>query len=396
MAQFQYSAFDQTGRRVAGVLAGSTEQAVLAELESRRLTPVSVEPARERIRLRRGVGPRRLGTAYAQLADLLNAGVPLLRALRLLGRRRTNPRLGEVFRDLADQVAEGEELAKAMSGHPDVFGRVQVAMVRAGEKGGFLEQVLERLGQFVLAQADMRGKVIGNLIYPGVLVCMGMLVLLVVFGFFVPMFEPLLERVEGGMPLVSRMVFAVSGAVTSYGPITLVVLVLAVLGVRRASRREDVRRWMTGVRTRMPIVGPLTRAIAVARFCRMLGTLLGNGVPMIEAMQIARDAAGNVLLEEAIEKATEAVRAGESLAPPLEQSGLFSDEVLEMISVGESANNLDEVLVTIAETVERRVDRLLTGVVRLIEPLLLMVIAGVVVFVAIGLILPMTRISPSM
>jgi len=394
MTNFQYSAFDSTGRRVAGMVTGASEQAVLAELESRELVPVSVSPARSRLMLRRGVGARTLGTAYAQLADLLKAGVPLLRSIRLLGRRRANPKLGEVFRDLADQVADGEELARAMERHPDVFPRVQIAMVRAGEKGGFLEDVLDRLGRFVLAQADMRGKVVGNLIYPGVLVAMGTLVLIVVFGFFVPMFEPLLARVEGGLPLISKLVFAVSEAVTVYGPITLIVLIVAVVLGRRLLRRPDVRRRLTRVRTRMPVVGPLTRALATSRFCRMLGTLLGNGVPMIASMEIAREAAGNVLLEEAIERATEAVRAGESLAPPLDASGLFPDDVLEMISVGESANNLDVVLLTIAETVEARVDRLLSGAVRLIEPLLLLVIASVVVFVAIGLILPMTQIAP--
>lgn len=147
------------------------------------------------------------------------------------------------------------------------------------------------------------------------------------------------------------------------------------------------------VKTHGPVFGPLVRALATARFCRMLGTMLGNGVPMLSAMSTAREAAGNLLLEEAVEGAIEGVRAGEALAPPLRESGLFADDVIEMIAVGEEAGNVAEVLVTVAETIEKRIDRLLSTVVRLIEPLLLVVIAVVVLIVAVGLILPLTQLS---
>ena len=154
-----------------------------------------------------------------------------------------------------------------------------------------------------------------------------------------------------------------------------------------------MRRKLAEWGTRLPVYGPLTRSLAAARFCRLLGTMLGNGIPMLAAMQISRDAAGNVLMEEAIDNATEAVRAGQPLAGPLSESGLFGDEVIEMISVGESANNLDEVLSNIAGTIESRVDRMLGTAIRLLEPLLLVSIALVVAFVAAGLILPMTKME---
>lgn len=387
---------DTGGKRVVGVLAGASEQSVLAELEARKLVPVSVEPERERFSIRRGVSSRSLGQTYAQLADLLRAGVPVLRSLHLLGRKKSQPRLSAVFRELADTVAQGGEMADGMAQRPEIFSNVQVAMVRAGEKGGFLEEVLDRLGQFVLGQAELRSKVIGNLIYPCVLVVIGSIVLGVIFGYFIPLFRPLFDRIEGGLPTVTKMVFAVSEAVGTYGPFTLIALILGVFGLWRASKKPRVRRLIAEVRTRMPVLGPLTRAMAAARFCRMLGTLLGNGVPMIQSMQIAREASGNVLMEEAIEAATEAVRAGEDLAPPLAASGLFGEDIIEMIAVGESANNLDTVLVTIAETIEKRIDRLVSSAVRLIEPLLLAVLAGAIVFVAMGLILPMTKLSAGM
>ncbi len=396
MPSFEYIALSPSGERVSGVMPAASEQALIADLEARSLTPVTLRLKRERTRLRRGVSVRKLGETYAQLADLLHAGVPLLRALRLLGRRRSQPALARVFDDLAEQVSQGGELAEAMSVHPDFFDPVHIAMIRAGEKGGFLEQVLDRLSQFVTAQAEIRSKILASLIYPSVLVCVGTIVLGVIFAFGVPMFRPLFDQIEGGLPTVTLVVLGISASVRDYGAITLAVLVACAFVLWRLAGRDDVRRALTIARTRAPVIGPLTRAIAAARFCRMLGTLLANGVPMIASMTIAKDAAGNVLLEEAIEQATEAVRAGESLAPPLEASGLFADDVIEMISVGEDANNLDEVLVKIAQTIEQRIDRLLSSAVKLIEPLLLTLIAGVILLVAAGLILPMTRLSAGM
>ncbi|MCA9298583.1 MAG: type II secretion system F family protein, partial [Phycisphaerales bacterium] len=166
MPSFQYTALGSGGDRVVGVVAGANEQAVLAELARRDLTPISVKASKESKAVFRRVSARALGNAYLQLGDLLRAGVPLVRGLRLLGRRRSSPRLAEVFRQLGDAISEGETLADAMASRPDVFSRVHVAMIRAGETGGFLEDVLVRLGELVIGQADIRAKVVGNMIYP--------------------------------------------------------------------------------------------------------------------------------------------------------------------------------------------------------------------------------------
>jgi len=393
---FAYIAKDTKGQRVAGELAAPSEQAVLAELETRRLTPVSLECREAPATSARRVSARALGTAYIQVAELLHAGVPLLRSLRLLGARKSNPRLSRMFKEIGEAVAEGADLGAAMEARDGAFPRVHVAMVRAGEKGGFLEQVLMRLGQLTLAQAEMRSKVIGNLVYPSMLVLFGTIILGVVFGVFVPMFRPMFESIPGGVPWITRAVFALSSAVGAYGPFTLVGIVIAGVALRKYAQRREVRRRIERWRTFAPVMGPLTRSLAAARFCRMLGTMLGNGVPMLQAMQIARDAAGNGVLEEAIEKASESVRAGQPLAPPLSESGLFEDDVVEMISVGEAANALDTVLVKIADTIEGRIDRMLVAAVRLIEPILLIVLAGAVVVVAVALILPMTQLRPNM
>ena len=397
MPTFEYTALTAAGDRVAGVLAGVSEQAVLGELESRQLVPVSIAEQKERRPVVRRVLPaRQMALCYQQIGDLLKAGVPLMRALRLLANRRSRPQVAATFRELADAVAEGTELAEAMSRRPDAFPKIHVAMVRAGEKGGFLEAVFTRLGEFVGAQADMRSKVIGNLIYPAVLLCFGAAILGAMFGIFLPMFRQLFEPMRDKLPWITKVLFAASDAVRGYGLITLAVVVAAVVMIRRASHRPGVARRLAVARTWSPVIGPLVRSLAAARFCRMFGTMMANGIPVLTAMQIAKDAAGNVLMEEAIDGATESVRQGQPLARPLGDSGLFPDDVVEMISVGESANNLDEVLLTIAETTERRVDRLLSNAVRLVEPVLLMAIAGVVVVVALALILPMMDMRADM
>jgi type II secretory pathway component PulF len=227
-----------------------------------------------------------------------------------------------------------------------------------------------------------------------VLLGFGLIVLTVIFGVFVPKFRPMYAAIPAAdMPGVSKLVFAGGTLVSRYGVVTLIVLALLGAGLWRALRLPAVKRKIAEGRTWLPVIGPLTRSIAAARFCRMLGTMLGNGIPVLTAMQISKEAAGNPLMEEAVDRATESVRAGQALAPPLLESGLFSEDVVEMIAVAEAANNLDEVLVTIAETIETRVDRMLTTAVRLVEPVLLLCIALVVAVVAAGLILPMTRMK---
>jgi len=389
---YDYIAIDGAGARVAGALGGASEQAILAELESRRLTPVRVTEQRERRGWSRGVSARRLGASYQQLADLLGAGVPLMRSLALLGRSKSSAKLSQVYRELAEQVSEGAELAEAMGARPEVFAPVHVAMVRAGEKGGFLEQVFERLAGFTLGQAELRSRVMGSLIYPMFLVGAGTIILTIIFSVFVPKFRVQFERLDE-LPFVTKVVLTISDALTTYGFVTLVVAVVLGVSVWMWARRPEAQRRMNIWRTRAPVIGPIVRSLAVARFCRMLGTMEANGVPLLDALRIARGAAGNALLEDAIDDATEAVRSGSPLADPLGRSGLFDEDVVEMISVGESAGNVDQVLARTADTIEGRIDRMLGTAVRLVEPVVLAMIAMVIGLVAAGLILPMVNLS---
>ncbi|GJM19060.1 MAG: type IV pilus biogenesis protein PilC [Phycisphaeraceae bacterium] len=392
MPTFEYIAVNGEGGRVAGALAGATPDAITAELQSRRLTPVSIREQKRRADARRGVRARRLGASYQQLADLLGAGVPLMRTLELLARAGGSPRLSAVYRELAQEVSEGADLADAMEARAGFFPPVHVAMVRAGERGAFLEQVFERLAQFVTRQADLRGRVTGALVYPAFLIGLGSIILAVLFTFFVPQFRGEFAKLDH-LPLITHVVLGVADAFTSYGLVTFSILALLIGAVWWWARQEESRRAMNRWATRAPLIGPLVRALATARFCRMLGTMESNGVPLLNALTIARGAAGNVLLEEAIAEATEAVRAGKTLAEPLGRSVLFDDDVAEMIGVGEAAGNIDHVLLRTADTIEARVDRLLATLIRLMEPCLLVVLAIVIGSVAMGLILPLMHLG---
>lgn len=393
LATFRYIAISPAGQRVEGSLSGQSEQAVIAELESRQLTPVELTQRAERIRRTRGVSLRALGQSYEQLSDLLHAGVPLLRALRLLGGRSGNLRLAAVFRELADAVEKGADLGQAMADRPGVFPSVQVAMVRAGERGGFLEKVLARVGVLIMAEADLRAKVVGSLIYPGVLVVAGLGIVGVIFGKFVPKFRPMFMKLGDDLPGVTKFVFAVSDGIGKFAPFTLAAILILWFAWWKLAQKPAIRDRIEEYKLKLPVIGGLMRSYATVRFCQMLGTMLDNGVPMLAALTISKDGTGHALFAKTIESAIERVRSGGHLAEPLRESKLFDDDVIEMISIGETANNLDEVLLKIAATMERRLDRLLTIAVRLIEPLLLMAIASIVGIVAAGLLLPMSQLG---
>ncbi len=391
MAVFAYRARDTGGRRVVGSLEGPSRTAIIVELQSRGLAPIQVrEASAGGAAASTRLPDRRLAVAYTQLSDLLRAGVPLLRSLRLLGKGKSKKGVGPTMNSVAERVADGERLAAAMrevGGFPDVH----LAMVEAGERGGFLHEVLSELGDFLEHQAERRATVTGNLIYPAILVLVGLGIVVAALVFFVPQFKTLFDGAE--LPPATRLLLGMSSVVIHGWPYLLLLAIGVGGGLWFVRDRPDFRRRVASTQRRMPIAGDLAGSLAVARFTRMLGTLLGNGIPMLTAMRISRDAAGNPLLEDAIESAAEAVGSGETLAGPLEASGLFEDDVIEMISVGESANALPSVLVGVARKAEKRADRILETLLKLLEPALLLVLAGAVVFIFLALVLPMMQLG---
>lgn len=399
MPDYRYIAMEASGQQVEGVLAAATEQEVLRTLTGRSLFPVKVAPVEapksQQIQIRRRVRARHLATFFTQLADLLKSGVPLLRSLDLLQHKTAQLSLRAVIEDVRGQVADGARLADAMRRHERVFGELAVSMVRAGEEGSFLEDVLKRIAMFTEHQENLRGRVVGALVYPLFLLGMGTLIVALMVAFFVPKFQPIFDNMSsrGNLPWATTALLSLSEFLRGYGLVVLLALGAATVFFHRWRRSPEGRKWFDAFRLRAPGIGAVVRSLAVSRFCRILGTLLRNGVPILQSLQIAKDATGNVVLSEAIAKAAESVSTGKGIAQPLAASGRFPEEVIEMIAVGEESNNLEQVLIDIAENMEQTTYRQLDLFVRMLEPALLTVMAGVVLFVVSALLLPILQSS---
>jgi len=399
MPDYQYIARGATGQQVSGVLTAGSEKEVLASLAAQRLFPIRVEmaassKASEKQILRR-VPPRYLAVFYSQLADLLKSGVPLLRSLELLSRQTTHPALKSVTQDVRDQIADGSRLYDAMRQHPNAFNELMVSMVRAGEEGGFLEDVLKRISDFTEHQEELKGRVIGAMVYPAFLLSVGGLVVAALMVWFVPRFEPIFENMSqrGDLPWTTSSLLAMSNFAQRYWIMALGVSGAGLYALLHWLRTPQGRYRLDQFRLRSPGLGPIVRNLAIARFCRVLGTLLRNGVPVLNSLRIAKDATGNKVLSEAIEKAADNVSTGKSLARPLGASGQFPEEIVEMIAVGEEANNLENVLIDVSENLDRRTGRQIEMAVRLLEPMLLLVLAAVVLYVVVALLLPILQTS---
>ena len=395
MPTFTYTARDPSGQERSGLMQAESEAAVIRTLDQQSLFPVAIVPATTAAgRRRRGgkVRLRDLGTAYSQLADLLTAGVPLLRGLDILARTAVNRSLGTVLEEVRDGVSAGETLADSFAKHPAVFSELHVAMTRAGETAGFLEDVLKNLAEFLERQDELRGKVRGAMVYPLVLSIIAAVVVTGMLLFFVPMFKGVLGEGQD-LPLPSRILFALSDALRYHAWLLLAAGAAAVFAIRSWLRSESGRAAWSRWQLKMPLAGKAIRMVSITRFCRVLGTMLANGVPIVQALTISKDAAGNLLMARAIDQAAENVRAGEALAEPLRKSGLFPPEIIEMIAVGEESNQLERVLVETANAVERRTNRQVDTAVRLVEPLMLVLMAVAIGFIALGLLYPIFNMS---
>lgn len=375
-------------------MVAESESAAVRLLDERSLYPVKLEveqPHGAGLGLAGRVRLSQLSSFYNQFGDLLRAGVPILRALDVLSRQETGRVLPGVVRELREDVAGGAGLADAMEKFPLVFSDLHVGMVRAGEQGGFLEQVLHRLALFVEQRDQLRNKVISSLIYPVFLLLVGLAVVLVLTGWLLPKLEPVFEGME--LPALTVGVLSFGRVVRNYWEFMLFAIILAVVAVLPFIRSAAGRRWRDRVQLRMPVAGKIFLMVAVCRFCRVLGTLLGNGLPMLAALNISRESAGNHVLEEVVADAAEAVRAGKSLAETFRASGLFPVDIVETILVAEQTNRLAEVLVDVADRHEERIGRQVDTAVRMIEPVMLLVVFGMVFVIALSLLLPILQMS---
>jgi type II secretory pathway component PulF len=414
MPVFQYKALQSDGTVAQGQLEAGGRQEAFRQMEGRGLRPISLaerghgngngkpkpgavpvpgngSPAPFKLSLggSNRISARVLENFTRLLSSLLAAGVPLSRALVILQKEASTPAAQIKWKEIHDLVVDGLSLADSMAKSPDTFPRVYVAMVEAGETGGFLDVVLGQIADFQAREKELRAKVLTALLYPSILLCLALGVLTFLLVFFIPRFQSIFEGFGAKLPLLTRLIVSASDLLRTYGP--LVVLGLLVTGylVRNWLASETGRRAWEGLVLRIPAVGSLIAQYAMARFCRMLGTLLGAGVPLINGLNVARRSIGNQILVDAVADSIELVKEGKPLGASLAGCRtLFSGSVLEMISVAEESGRLDQELVRIASVTEDDLDRRLKTAVAMAEPLMLFLIAGFIGTIFIGMVIP--------
>jgi general secretion pathway protein F/type IV pilus assembly protein PilC len=397
MPDFAYTAKTQQGDRTEGIISAATRIEALQRLRQRSLFPLNVTDSTKRglSTARWEFKPRvkkdQVADACTQLADLLSNGVPMLEALRILSDAAVHTGLKSALKSVHDAMAEGANLDQAMAAQPHVFSELTLSMVRAGLEGAFLEEALQRTAAFLRKQDEMRAKILGALTYPLILGIVGTVITGLMIAFLVPKFQPFFDRLEqsgAGLPLVTVILLAMSHVMLKYG----LLIPIAILGIGFGSSK-----WLktkTGRVTfdryilKVPVLGSIFHDAAVSRACRILGTMLRNGVPLLKSLRISSESTGNKLLEQAMLASAENITSGDTLSKPLAASGLIPPQIMAMIRIAEESNTLDDVLVKISDRMDQRIERRLEILVRMIEPLMLVLIGGMVMFVIVGVLLP--------
>lgn len=410
MPQFAYKAIQVDGASTEGLIEAANRLEAMRQVELRGLKPVRLSEAASpagrapaagspvpggglNLKLKFGqpakITPRILENFTRLLSSLLAAGVPFSRALVIIHREAAEPVAKAKWKEIHDLVIDGMSLSDAMARSPETFPRVYVAMVEAGETGGFLDVVLAQIADFQSREKELKGKVMTALMYPAILLILALGVLIFLLVFFIPRFQLVFQGFNAELPLITRMIVGVSDAVRNYGLFIGAGLVVGFVSLRTWFRSEAGRRAWEGYILRVPTIGPLLAQFAMARFCRMLGTLLGAGVPLINALNVARRSIGNQILVDAVSESIDRVKEGKALGKSLAQNrDLFPGAVVEMISVAEESGKLDAELLRIANVTEGDLDRQLKAVVALAEPVMLFVIAALIGTIFIGMVIP--------
>jgi len=403
MPTFSYKALHADGKTAEGVLDAGSRPDAMRQIETLGLRPINVAETASKAGkkgavqaaagslsfTRKKVSGKELANFTRLLSSLLAAGVPLSRALVILQKEASSPAAREKWKNVHDLVVDGLSLADAMARSPETFPRVYVAMVEAGEAGGFLDVVLAQIAEFQSREKELKSKVMTAMLYPCILLVLALVVLTVLLVFFIPKFQRVFASIHGTLPVITQMIIAASDTMRSYGLLIGAGLVGIFLLVRTWFASEKGKRAWEGMVLKTPLVGPLIAQFAMARFCRMLGTLIGAGVPLVHGLNVARRSIGNQILVDAVAQSIERVQQGGRLGQSLADCrSLFPGSVLEMIAVAEESGKLDAELVRIAAETESDLDRNLKTAVAFAEPLMLFLIAAFIGVIFIGMLLP--------
>ena len=422
MARFSYVALDARGQESTGLVEANSSNEVIGQLRQAGFFPTSVYEegkaggrdgkgsraaakamraataprARKDIVLfqRKKIRPKTLMIFTRQLATLIDSGLPLLRGLTVLGKQERDKTLKRTIDKLADGVQSGSTFSDALALHPRIFNNLYVNMVKAGEAGGVLELVLTRLADFQEKSQKIKNKVIAAMVYPMIVMTMAVAIMGFLLVFIVPKFEAIFHDMLGGkeLPAITRFVIGISSFVKNHGFILLGGIIAFVVIYKAIARSRPGKAVLDRIKLSLPLFGDVMRKSAISRFSRTLGTLVTSGVPILQALNITRETAGNAVIAKAISRVHESVKEGESIVQPLEASRVFPPMVISMVDVGEETGQLPEMLLKIADVYDDEVDAAVAGMTAALEPLMIVFLAVIVGTIVIALFMPLVSI----
>ena len=397
MPIFTYRGRARGGRLITGQVEANTPLAVAAQLRQRRVMATSVREKPEPLRLKiPGFGgkvkDKDLTVFTRQIATMINAGLPLVQSLEVLASQQPNKQFKRILTKIREDVEGGSTFAASLKQHPTVFTPLYMSMVEAGEAGGFLDTVLNRLAGYIEKTMTLRRKVKGAMIYPATIITVAVTVVIFLLIFVIPTFKALFEGFGAALPLPTRIVLELSRLVKTHLLAGLGTLVGAVFGLRFYYRTEKGKKVIDSLLLRLPVIGQLIRKVSVAKFTRTLGTLVSSGVPILDGLNITARVAGNKVVEEAILKTRSSIAEGKTIADPLGASGIFPPMVVQMISVGEQTGALDSMLAKIADFYDAEVDQAVSNLTTLLEPIMIVFLGVVVGGVIIAMYLPIFKL----
>ncbi len=395
MATFTYTGRDGGGRVVTGAIEGESQPAVITRLQEMGVVITGLRPRAaaptigDLLQRFRGVRLKDLALFTRQLATMINAGLTIVMSLTILENQVQNRRFTEVIKDVRGKVETGVPLSDAFEAHPDVFNALFVNMVRAGEAGGVLDEILARLSALLEKELALRQKVKAAMIYPAVIAVAATGIVSFIVFFILPKFVEFFKTLDVPLPAPTRMLIWLTVTTHRFWYVIIALLVAAVYGFRYYTGTPGGRAWFDRLKLRMPLFGPINRSVVMARFSRTFGTLIHSGVPILQALDVVGKAISNVIVGQAISAVRTSIREGEGIAGPLQASGIFPMMVVQMVSVGERTGALDSMLSKVADFYDTEVEFAVQGLTSVLEPALIMVMGGIVGFVVISFYLPL-------
>lgn len=393
MAEFAWEARARSGELRKGVMEADTEDAVNAKLRQQQLNPVKVKKRAKpwNIQFGSGVSTKELVTFTRLFSTMVDAGLPLVQCLDILASQQKNKIFANCLRDVKASVEQGATFSDSLRRHPKIFDELFVNLVQAGEVGGILDAIMARLSVYLEKRAKLLGQVRGALVYPSIVILVAVGVMTILLTFVIPAFEGMFKDFGGGkaqLPKLTQIMISLSNGFISYSPFILVGVIAIVSAVSYSYRQPKGKYFWHRLMLNIPVIGPVLRKIAVARFTRTLGTLLQSGVPILDALEICAKTSGNVLIEDGIMHVRRKISEGKNMADPLMETKVFPDMVVQMIAVGEQTGALDQMLNKIADFYEEETDIAVAALTSMIEPILMVGVGGMVGVVLAAMYLP--------